>query len=68
MNIGRMFRESPEEDQASLAEWLRVELCPVELSRERLVAAVVARCRNDPGTAAGAGEGQLRRAAGPRTS
>ncbi|GAA0667111.1 hypothetical protein GCM10009535_53670 [Streptomyces thermocarboxydovorans] len=41
------FRESTEEDQAALAEWLSAELCPVELSRERLVAAVVARCRND---------------------
>ncbi|MGW4889963.1 Tn3 family transposase [Streptomyces murinus] len=41
------FRESTEEDQAALAEWLSAELCPVELSRERLAAAVVTRCRND---------------------
>ncbi|MFE9900940.1 Tn3 family transposase [Streptomyces achromogenes] len=41
------FRESTEEDQAALAEWLSAELCPVELSRERLVAAVVTRCSND---------------------
>ena len=41
------FRESTEEDQEKLAEWLMAELCPVELSRERLAEAVVARCRND---------------------
>ncbi|MFG2886444.1 DUF4158 domain-containing protein [Streptomyces sp. NPDC048297] len=40
------FRASTEEDQERLAQWLAAELCPVELSRERL-AAVVARCRND---------------------
>lgn len=37
------FRANTEEDQERLA----AELCPVELSRERLAAAVVARCRND---------------------
>ena len=41
------FRANTEEDQERLAEWLAAELCPVELSRERLAAAVVARCRND---------------------
>ncbi|MCW2916855.1 MAG: transposase [Actinomycetia bacterium] len=41
------FRANTEDDQANLAEWLVVELCPVELSRERLAEAVVARCRND---------------------
>lgn len=41
------FRESTEGDQDKLAEWLAMELCSVELSRERLAAAVVARCRND---------------------
>ncbi|MFJ4429050.1 DUF4158 domain-containing protein [Streptomyces bobili] len=41
------FRECTEEDQAQLAEWLAVELCGVELSRERLAEAVVARCRKD---------------------
>ncbi|MFI9352509.1 DUF4158 domain-containing protein [Streptomyces lydicus] len=41
------FRENSEDDQATLAEWLSTELCPVELSRERLAEAVVARCRND---------------------
>jgi TnpA family transposase len=41
------FRESTEGDQEKLAEWLATELCSVELSRERLAAAVVARCRND---------------------
>lgn len=39
------FRVCTEEDQALLAEWLAVELCPVELSREWLAEAVVARCR-----------------------
>ncbi|MER6332857.1 DUF4158 domain-containing protein [Streptomyces sp. NPDC001034] len=41
------FRECTEEDQAQLAEWLAVELCGVELSRDRLAGAVVARCRKD---------------------
>ncbi|BBJ37580.1 hypothetical protein SSPO_002980 [Streptomyces antimycoticus] len=41
------FRAGTEEDQERLAEWLAAELCPVELSRERLMAAVVARSRND---------------------
>ncbi|MFJ9378897.1 DUF4158 domain-containing protein [Streptomyces sp. NPDC101455] len=42
------FRANTEEDQERLAEWLAAELCPVELSRERLAEAVVARCRNGP--------------------
>lgn len=33
------FRAGTEEDQERLAEWLAAELCPVELSRERLMAA-----------------------------
>jgi len=41
------FRESTEEDQEKLAEWLTAELCGVEMSRDRLAEAVVARCRND---------------------
>ncbi|GAA2271539.1 hypothetical protein GCM10010430_66750 [Kitasatospora cystarginea] len=41
------FRAGTEEDQERLAEWLTAELCPVELSRDRLAEAVVARCRND---------------------
>ncbi|GHE06567.1 DUF4158 domain-containing protein [Streptomyces alanosinicus] len=41
------FRICSEEDQVQLAQWLASELCPVELSRERLAEAVVARCRND---------------------
>ncbi|WP_338145719.1 Tn3 family transposase [Streptomyces scabichelini] len=41
------FRAGTEEDQERLAEWLAAELCPVELSRDRLAEAVVARCRND---------------------
>ncbi|WP_443729312.1 DUF4158 domain-containing protein [Sphaerisporangium perillae] len=40
------FRANTEEDQDRLAEWLAAELCPVELSRDRLAAAVVAQCRN----------------------
>ncbi|WP_407675941.1 DUF4158 domain-containing protein [Peterkaempfera bronchialis] len=41
------FRECSEGDQAQLAEWLAVELCGVELNRDRLAEAVVARCRKD---------------------
>lgn len=41
------FRAGTEEDQERLAEWLTAELCGVELSRDRLAEAVVARCRND---------------------
>ncbi|MEU7886756.1 DUF4158 domain-containing protein [Microbispora bryophytorum] len=41
------FGECTKEDQAQLAEWLAVELCGVELNRDRLAEAVVARCRND---------------------
>ncbi|MFC9219753.1 Tn3 family transposase [Streptomyces hygroscopicus] len=41
------FRECAVEDQAQLAEWLTGELCGVELSRDRLAEAVVARCRKD---------------------
>ncbi|MGW5171563.1 DUF4158 domain-containing protein [Streptomyces nodosus] len=41
------FRASTEEDQNRLAAWLATELCPVELSRDRLAAAVIARCRNE---------------------
>ncbi|MFC9288896.1 DUF4158 domain-containing protein [Streptomyces sp. NPDC057052] len=41
------FRANTEEDQDRLAAWPATELCPVELSRDRLAAAVVARCRND---------------------
>lgn len=37
------FRANTEEDQDRLAGWLATELCPVELSRDRLAAAVVAR-------------------------
>ncbi|UZI33205.1 DUF4158 domain-containing protein [Streptomyces sp. VB1] len=41
------FRANTEEDQERLGEWLAAELCPLELSRDRLAEAVVARCRND---------------------
>lgn len=40
------LRMCGEEDQAQLAEWLAAELCPVELSRDRL-AEGVALCRSD---------------------
>ncbi|MEH6374304.1 DUF4158 domain-containing protein [Streptomyces sp. KLMMK] len=41
------FHECTEEDQSQLAEWLAVELCGVELNRDRLAEAVVARCRKN---------------------
>jgi hypothetical protein len=41
------FRECAEGEQAPLAEWLAVELCGVELNRDRLAEAVVARRRKD---------------------
>ena len=41
------FRPNSEDDHAKLTQWLTAELCPVELSRERLAEAVVARCRNE---------------------
>lgn len=41
------LRECTEEDQGRLAEWPAVELCGVELNRDRLAEAVVARCRED---------------------
>lgn len=37
------FRANTEEDQDRLAAWLATALCPVELSRDRLAAAVVDR-------------------------
>ncbi|MFE3558525.1 DUF4158 domain-containing protein [Streptomyces sp. NPDC059193] len=40
------FRANTEEYQDRPAEWLATEQCPVELSRDRLAAAVVTRCRN----------------------
>jgi len=39
------FHECTEADQEKLAVWLASELCGVEFARERLVEAVVARCR-----------------------
>ncbi|WUA20954.1 hypothetical protein OG459_01045 [Streptomyces canus] len=45
--VGVRVRANTEQDQDRLAAWLATELCPVELSRDRLAAAVVARCRND---------------------
>ena len=37
------FRDCTKEDQTQLAEWPAVELCGVEMSRDRLAEAVVAR-------------------------
>ncbi|MCK2145372.1 DUF4158 domain-containing protein (plasmid) [Streptomyces sp. WAC00276] len=56
------FRANTEEDQDRLAAWLATELCPVELSRDRLAAAVVARCRN--GHIEPPAPGQVRRLVG----
>jgi hypothetical protein len=39
------FREPTVEDEDRLAAWLADEVCPVELSEDRLREAVVARCR-----------------------
>jgi len=39
------FREPTREDEDRLAAWLADEVCPVELSEERLREAVLARCR-----------------------
>lgn len=39
------FHECTEADQQKLAVWLASELCGVEFARDRLVEAVVARCR-----------------------
>lgn len=41
------FRECTTDDQARLSEWPADELCGVELNRDRLAQAVVARCRNE---------------------
>jgi len=39
------FRETARSDENALAAWLAEEVCPVELSRERLREAVLVRCR-----------------------
>lgn len=39
------FRECNEADEDRLASWLADEVCPVELARERLREALLARCR-----------------------
>ncbi|MGW0565603.1 DUF4158 domain-containing protein [Streptomyces sp. NPDC003016] len=41
------FRANAEEDQDRVAGWPATELCPVELSRDRPAASVVARCRDE---------------------
>ncbi|MFD7528577.1 DUF4158 domain-containing protein [Streptomyces sp. NPDC059849] len=56
------FWANTEEDQDRLAAWLATELCLVELPRDRLAAAVVARCRND--RIEPPAPGQVRRLAG----
>jgi len=39
------FREATREDEEKLAAWLGREVCPVELREERLLSALLARCR-----------------------
>ncbi len=39
------FRETARSDESDLAAWLAEEVCPVELSRDRLREAVLVRCR-----------------------
>jgi TnpA family transposase len=39
------FRECTQADQDKLTAWLSSELCGIEFARERLIGAVVARCR-----------------------
>ncbi len=41
------FRETTREDEERLTAWLAQEVCPAELSDERLREAVLARCRAD---------------------
>ena len=41
------FREPTVGDEDKLAGWLAGELCPVELNRDRLRLALLARCRED---------------------
>jgi hypothetical protein len=45
--VGVRVPRCTQEDQVQLAQWLAAELYPVELNRERLAEAVVARCRKD---------------------
>jgi Domain of unknown function (DUF4158) len=41
------FRESTRDDEERLVSWLADEVCPIELSEDRLREAVLARCRAD---------------------
>jgi hypothetical protein len=41
------FREPAVGDEDKLADWLAAELCPVELNRDRLRLALLARCRQE---------------------
>ncbi|MFC4590239.1 hypothetical protein [Sphaerisporangium corydalis] len=39
-------------DEDKLADWLATKICPVEISRDRLRGALLARCRRRPDRAA----------------
>ncbi len=41
------FREPTVGDEDKLADWLATKICPVEMSRDRLRAALLTRCRED---------------------
>ena len=41
------FREPTVGDEDKLADWLATKICPVEMSRDRLRGALLARCRED---------------------
>lgn len=41
------FREPTVSDEDKLADWLSTKICPVEMSRDRLRGALLARCRED---------------------
>ncbi|MFB9477435.1 DUF4158 domain-containing protein [Nonomuraea salmonea] len=41
------FREPTVGDEDKLADWLATKICPVEMSRDRLRGALLARCRAD---------------------
>ncbi|MEU7988679.1 Tn3 family transposase [Streptosporangium canum] len=41
------FREPTVGDEDKLADWLATKMCPVEMSRDRLRSALLARCRED---------------------
>ncbi len=47
------FREATRADEDHLAAWLSEEVCPVELSEDRLREALLARCNGQPGASLG---------------